>query len=370
MLQINELESFLSSSKRKETHIFYPTAQNKTDDLFNIALNKKCETVSSKDDHYVSKNTPGASHLVNIKIENRIDKLLNNSVKMSKTSRCFTDKISNTASHLEYPNITDAALINSFSPKYIESSKIKAETFLQYPNENFTNFNICDVEFTIDDISGTQVDIESKVNVLDDGIKKYVLNILNNYNPRGYEIPSIDAELRIGGGNDNNIETSDLKYILRNLYEPFGNEDDFRLMDHLLKRIGVSVITDKLIEPSPDHKFWGVAKMKIRTKTSSLISPTPPPDYISETATPAPSYYNDEEYYYIVPDYSDMEPEHKFYLIKLSDANDEKDAFSKVYDISGGNLSTEYTSEVLDTDKKEFTLVKPDKKWLTMKNLK
>ena len=41
-----------------------------------------------------------------------------------------------------------------------------------------------------------------------------------------------------------------------------------------------------------------------------------------------------------------------------------KDAFSKVYDISGGNLSTEYTSEVLDTDKKEFTLVKPDKKWL------
>ena len=361
MLQINELESFLSSSKRKETHIFYPTTQNKTDDVFNIALNKKCETDTSKDDHYVSKNTSGASHLVNIKIENRIDKLLNNSVNISKTSRCFTDKISNTASHLEYPNMADAALLNSFSPKYVESSKIKAETFLQYPTENFTNFNICDVNFTIDDI---QDDIQSKVNGLDDGIKKYVLNILNNYNTRGYETPSIDADLRIGGGNDNNIEPSDLKYIFRNLYESFGNQDNFRLMDYLLKRIGVSVITDKLIEPSPDHKVWGVAKMKIRTKTSSLISPTPPPDYISQTATPTPSYYNDEEYYYIVPDYSDMEPEHKFYLIKLSDANDEKDAFSKVYDISGGNLSTEYTSEVLDTNNKEFSLVEPDKKWL------
>jgi len=359
MLQINELESFLSSSKRKETHIFYPTAQNKTDDLFNIALNKKCETVSSKDDHYVSKNTPGASHLVNIKIENRIDKLLNNSVKMSKTSRCFTAKISNTASHLEYPNITDAALINSFTPKYIESSKIKAETFLQYPNENFTNFNICEVEFTIDDISGTQDDIQSKVNVLDDGIKKYVLNILNKiHDERQYgtlcSIPPNTYSLHTDEGNDNNTE---LKNILRNLYEPFGNvgfRDEFRLMNKLLECISYYVIKDKLIKPDIKHKFWGVAKMKIRTTTSYFSLETTRPI----TQTPPPPSYGDGEYY-IVPDYSDMESKHKFYLV--SDAEDEEDAFSKVYDISGENR---LTSVVLDTNNKEFNLVEPNKKWL------
>ena len=154
MLQINESERFLSSSQNNSSHLFYPTIENKTDNILNKAIrnnnNKKRSRPTSTTTKKVdispklqfSNNAVEvrpvlpASHLLNIKIENATDKLLEKAIKRPKVvppPRAPTPP--NAASHLEYLNTTTPAFLNF--PNKSNYDKSKKETFINSTSKRY-----------------------------------------------------------------------------------------------------------------------------------------------------------------------------------------------------------------------------------------